>query len=64
MRSHLQKQNTVPEIAEDGRTSQAWQDMHQDIHSTKKIEKINLVVVIIIPLMMLGFNLVYFNLTT
>ena len=64
MRSYLQKHNTVPEIAEDGRTSQAWHDMHQDIHSTKKIEKINLVVVIVIPLMMLGFNFVYFNLTT
>ena len=64
MRGKARKENAALKDTEMEKKTNAWPDMSQAIDSATKIEKLNVVVVIITPLIMLAFNIVYFFLTT
>ena len=64
IRSSLREANITPKTTEEGQKTKACKYTQQDIYLTKKIKQIDLVIVILTPLIMLGFNLVYFILTT
>ena len=64
MRGKRCKGNAVSTSKGEEKKTNAWQDRNQDASSATKMEKLNGVVVIVTPLIMLAFNLVYFFLTT
>jgi len=64
IRSSLREANIAPITTEEGQKTKACKYTQQDIYLTKKIKQIDLVIVILTPLIMLAFNLVYFILTT
>ena len=64
MRGKLRNGNSTSTSTVEVKKTNAWQDKNPDISSATKTEKLNIFVIIITPLIMLAFNLVYFILTT
>ena len=64
MRGKPRNGNATSTSTDEEKKTNAWQDKNQDSSSATKVEKLNGFVVIITPLIMLAFNLVYFILTT
>ena len=64
IRGKRRKGNTALKNKEKEEKTNAWRDVSQDIDSSTKIEKLNVLVVVITPLVMLAFNIIYFILST
>ena len=64
IRGKRRKGNTALNNKEKEEKTNAWRDVSQDVDSATKIEKLNVLVVVITPLVMLAFNIIYFILST
>ena len=63
IKKNLRQVNVAIKSVEEGQKMQNWQSQ-QNIDLTRKIEQINTIIIILTPHIMLGFNIVYFILTT